>query len=293
MKLFSERKTPIENLTLIAMVSALDAILALILSFVPFSSLFIVIFLPLCSAFLAMLCKWKYLPLYVLVACAVSLVASLHDIGMVIFYVMPAILAGTLYGFLSKKGVPTGLLIFFMGLLELGLNYLAIPIIRGLTEIDIISSFIILFNMSETSRCIIPAILLLFSLSEASLCALTGHFVFAKIPIEGVKEEKSLPNFVMPMLGLLFIALTIVFLYVPLPELAFLSLGASIYFSILSIPNFFKKRPVYVYIVMVILTIVGFFLPSFLYQSAPTQTALCLFCLIFLGLDTLALFLKV
>lgn len=293
MKLFAERKTPIENLTLIAMVSALDAILALVLSFLPFASIFIVIFLPLVSAFLAMLCKWQWLPLYIVVACTVSLVASLHDIGMVIFYVMPAIMAGTLFGFLSKKGVPTTLLIFAVAILELGINYLAIPIIKGITEIDIIDSFIAVFRLSESSRCIIPAILFLFSISEASLCALTGHFVFQKIPIDGVKEEYSLPHYVTPLIGLSFMALTIIFAYIPLSEMAFLSFGACIYFSLLSVPNLLKKQPVPVYILLVILSAGGFIIASILYRSAPSQSALCLFSLIFFGLDSLATFSKV
>lgn len=293
MKLFSERRTPLENLTLIAMVSALDAILALILSFLPLSSLFIVIFLPLVSAFLAMLCKWQYLPLYIIVACAVSLIASLHDIGMVIFYVIPAILAGTLFGFLSKKGLPTALLIFFVAILELGINYLAIPIIKGLTDIDIIASFVSLFHLSEESRCIIPAILFLFSISEASLCALTGHFVFAKIPIDGVKEEHSLPQFIIPLAAIFFMTMTIIFAYIPVAEMAFLCLGASIYFSFMSVPNILKKQPIWVYVLLTILTAAGFIAASFAYRSAPSQTALCLYCLIFFGLDTLATFLKV
>lgn len=293
MKLFSERKTPIENLSLIAMVSALDAILALILSFFPFSSLFIVIFLPLVSAFLALLCKWQYLPLYIIVGSLVSLLASLHDIGMVIFYVIPAIISGTLFGLLSKKGLPYSLLIFAIAVVELGFNYLAIPLIKLITEIDMIETLATLLSLSGSSLIIIPAILFLFSLCEASLCALASYFVFDKIPIEGVKKELGLSSFILPLLGLVSIGCTILFVYLSWAEVAFVFLGVSIYFSFMSIPLWLKKRPFWLYIILGITTLLGVFLAVGLYQSAPTTCALCLFSLIFLGLDVVSTFLKV
>lgn len=275
------------------MVSALDAILALILSFFPFSSVFIVIFLPLASAFLALLCKWPYLFLYVLVGSLVSLLASLHDIGMVIFYVIPAIISGTCFGFLSKKGVPYSVLVFLIAIVELGFNYLAIPLIKLITEIDMIETIASLFSLNEFTRSIIPAILFLFSLCEGSLCALASYFVFDKLPLEGVKNEMPLPSFLLPLLGIVSIGLTILFTYLAIPELSFLLLGASIYFALMSVPLWLKKRPLWLYIILGATTLIGAFLAIGLYNTAPTSTALCLFCLIFLGLNIVSTFLKV
>jgi hypothetical protein len=88
---------------------ALNAVVATLSTLVPLSSLFVIIFLPLVSVLTVILCEDKYAIIYLVAAIALSLGVTAYDITATLFYIIPAIVVGTLYGFLSKKNFPTRL----------------------------------------------------------------------------------------------------------------------------------------------------------------------------------------
>lgn len=293
MRIFGKRESPLENIALIAMMAAVTAVLALVMSFFPLSSFFIIIFLPLVSVFPSLLCKDRYLPLYIIVASLVSILASLHDIGTGIFYVIPAIFSGTLFGFLIKKSLPYSLAIYLVSLLQLGFNYLSIPIIEGLTGINMITSLQTLLSLSDAHMAIVPTILFAFSLGEISLSSVATHFVLEKIGTKENKEELVILDFIIPWAGLLFIALTIIFAFASLGHIAFLSFASAIYFSLMSLPLYKKKRSIWVYVTLVILTIGGIVASIFIYPLMPSGLGLNAYALCLFGYNAVSSFLKV
>ena len=151
MKFLHQRKGAAQNLAFLGLMCALNAVVATLSTLVPLSSLFVIIFLPLVSSLTVILCEDKYTLVYVVAAIALSLGVTAYDITSTLFYIIPAIIVGALYGFLLKKGFPTAYLIFVAALLEMGLNYAALPLIKLMTGKDFLATIVGLLGLADNT----------------------------------------------------------------------------------------------------------------------------------------------
>ena len=129
MKFFSERRTPSQNIAFLAIAAALNAIFSLLIHFVPLSDFVVLLFLPLISAMVGLLCEKKYLPVYLVAALGVSLAVTAYDISTTLFYVVPAILSGTAYGFFYHKSWPLPYVLLGTAIITMALNYVSLSFI--------------------------------------------------------------------------------------------------------------------------------------------------------------------
>ena len=106
MKLFSKRETLLQNMALMGIMAAINIIVAVISAFAPVASIFLVLILPLSSTLVEIYCKDRYYPIYAVATIGLSLVATLWNMETTIFYVLPSILTGYIFGLMSKKNVP-------------------------------------------------------------------------------------------------------------------------------------------------------------------------------------------
>lgn len=188
MSFFKERKTPAENIAFMGIICAVNAVFSLISAFLPIGAIFIMLVLSLGSALVAKLCKNKYWPIYLLAAIAISVAVTAWDFSTTLFYTIPAICCGLLFGILKKIKVPTPLCILGVTVVQIGFTYLSILLINAIYGIDMPSSIIGMLGLSSHPVVydLVPSFVISLSLAQSAISS-----VFMTAGIFDDQEEKE------------------------------------------------------------------------------------------------------
>jgi hypothetical protein len=282
MKFLHQRKGAAQNLAFLGLMCALNAVVATLSTLVPLSSLFVIIFLPLVSSLTVILCEDKYTLVYVIAAIALSLSVTAYDITATLFYIIPAIIVGALYGFLLKKGFPTAYLIFVAALLEMALNYAALPLIQLMTGKDFLATLVGLLGLGSDAFVpkLYPTLIFAYSLMEVVL----SHLVTSSV-ITTLKIETPNYNGLTWIYEILAISFSICAIGVGFAEIswAYWCLSAGLYFLVFSLLTYIRKLPVWTYILLGVMGAAGWVLFACLYSLMGVQAGLLL-----LGLVTIS-----
>ena len=146
-KLLEEKKGPSENIAFISVLISILCVFSLLMSFFPLSAIFIIIFIPAITAVGTQYIEKQYLWVFAISALAATLLVTIYNYMDTLFYIYPGIISGFFYGILRKEKLPISLVIFLSSLIGMALNYLALPLIKGLYQIEMISFTIKLFNL--------------------------------------------------------------------------------------------------------------------------------------------------
>lgn len=273
MKLFVKQTKPVGNITLMAIFAAILASFSLFMAFVPFASFVLAFFLPLISAMVAYFVEPKYLPIYIIGSIALCLGVSFFNIGDTVFIVIPSVFSGCFYGLLRSKRIPSQMLVALTAVLQFILNILAFFILQTITGVDVIDVALKLVGFSESAhiRDIVPAFILAYSFAESVVNLLVIEIVTSKFS----KDSFDMPyeRFLSPILGFAFGALSILFAFIYSP-VAYVSLFASIFFSFVGSHLLLEKRPIWVYVLLVILLIASLFMYALFNQFFHEGTEL-------------------
>ncbi len=288
MRFFSERRTPSENLALMGMMAGLNAIVALLASWLPMSSFLIVLFLPLASALVGELCQGKYLLPYALAASLVALAVTAYDLSGTLFYVIPAIISGTFYGFLIKKKILVAFLLFFSALLSLGLTIAALLAIKALYGVDMLEVGFKILGVAgkESASVIVPALLFGLSLASSALSHFFITILFPELEINYLGTGWQV--LLTPLCGLFFGGLAIGFGFWNLPT-AYLLLSFAIDYTVFSFLNIVRMNKIWFYAVGIVLVLLTFYLAVALYPSMPDGAGFLLMAIILFVPDGLSL----
>lgn len=146
MRLLKKQETLIQNIAYMGMMAAVNIIFVVMTYFVPFLLFVLVFVLPLCSAIISFYCKKIYFPIYFVVVTAVCLLIDFSD---ALFYVVPSLLTGFLFGLLIEKKVPSIFILTAITVLQFALSLVSIPLIELITHRNIINDMVDLFKLSE------------------------------------------------------------------------------------------------------------------------------------------------
>ena len=289
MKFFRPRETPIENLTFLGISSALVALFSLASSFSVIASLALMLVLPLVSSLTAIICKWRYLPLYLLVSVLLSTLLSFASFQNEILFVLPSLLLGICYGMLEKSKCPRALLLFLCSILEVALFYLSIVCIKAFYEVDMVT---FLLNMigkgnSESAVKIFPTFALAYGFAQIAITHLVFMFTFSRFSLLE-KQEFLRPFYWAIGLGLFIIGFVLNFF---IESVGYFILGLSLYWTVFALISFFEKPlpiPAILLILSVLLTVL---LGGLLYRKMPGISGMGLYCVI-LGFANLTSFLN-
>lgn len=291
MKRFSTRHGPNQNIAFLGLLCAIVGVVALLSEFVPFSSLFIVLFLPALAAFAIEYSERPYSFLFVLASLALSLGLSASSFQQTLFYIYPAICSGSLYGALRKYGLSTAITIFACSLLALALNYLAIPMVKLFYEIDMIDSILKITGLSlkENIHWIIPSLIYVYSLLQLFISFIITEIINARFEFEP-QSIKGKAISIYPCISFLFclISLVLAFFYEPL---AYLLLIMGFYWWFFALANSLSGRHPFLYGTIVVSFLVSFFLFAFFYKSMAKGTGLLLLNVLPLSTSTPIFFL--
>ena len=131
-----------------ALMAAINVIFVLLTTLVPFLLFLLVFILPLTSLIVCLYCKKKYFILYALSTIILCLLVTIWNIGDTLFYVIPSIITGFLFGLLLEKKMSGIIIILITTLTQAILMYPMIPLVHLITGRYIVDDFLAAFRLS-------------------------------------------------------------------------------------------------------------------------------------------------
>ena len=268
-----KKETLTQNITYMALMAAINVIFVLLTAFLPYLFFLIVFVLPLTSAIVVVHCKKIYFPIYAFATIGLCMVCTLWKIEDTIFYVIPSILSGFLFGLMSEKKVPSIWIIMATTVLQIGLTYASMPLIQLITGKDIVEVFatVFLINDFKYLAYVVPSFIFFMSLTQEIITYVVIKEELAKF---GVKydEPKALDLILFISLATSLV-LTLIFAFVYGP-ISYLFAMFSLFFGIYSIVYLvsLNKKTIYIYLVATLFVTV--FLFALLYKLPPQPLGL-------------------
>lgn len=284
MNFFRKRSTPVENLTLIAIVAGIDGLFSLFSALLPLGALFLMFAIPLLSALVAIFCKKGYYPIYIFVAAGVSLAVSAWEITNTIFYLIPSLFTGGLYGILIDRKVPSSINIFVTSLLQFLLFIASLFLIKAIYGVDMEVVLLTFANKGESPSApiVFPLFGYAYALAQVTLAHLFAIISLTHLGIEIPEEKKNIPMY--PLFGFFFIAVALGFSFLS-PTVGYVFLGFGIYWSIFAFSRLFDGVSIVSWIVFGICAFIALILFAALYRKMPEYCGLLLIGLGFLAAD--------
>lgn len=275
MNIFSKRETLLQNMTYMAMFSAINIIFSVIASFLPIFSLMLILIMPLTSTLVTLFCKNRYYIIYAVASIGLSLVATLYNMEYTILYLIPSILTGFSFGFLIKYKVSPMWLIIVSSIIQSLYTLLSIPLIDFIFSTDIVLFFKTSFSLQESQyiNVIVPSFVLFLAMAQMLLSYIIISNEITKFNQQYDKQKISL--FYTSVACLLSLVLLSVFSLFYL-EISYFLLLCSIYFAAFLIIGAFIKNFKVLLIVIGLLCFACVFLFAFCYIYIPKPAGLLL-----------------
>ena len=239
MGIFQKRETLVQNIAFLAIMAAINVVLLLLATLLPYLLLFLTMILPFVSLLVTIYCKKRYYPIYLLATIGLSFLVSFDGISNILFYILPGVLSGFVFGYCLEKEIPSNYSIMYSALVYVICSYLSLIICNALIGESIEEVYFTILNLNETmwwrSYLIAPFIFAI-SIIQSSLSYL---IIQAEIKKLGLEEKEIDDNFELLYL-LIFILLSLLLSFVK-PEVYLMFLGFTIYEFLNIEKNVFRK----------------------------------------------------
>lgn len=191
MGLFSKKETLIRSIPLMGLMAAINVIFSVITTFVPlpFISVILVIFIPLTSTIVEIYCKDRYFPIYALATLGLSIVVSLSAIDFTLFYLIPSIATGYIFGLMAKRNFSNLWAVFIAAVLQTCFSFAFIPLIKLITQRDLIEDIRTIFGVSKDNLYFQNLIICLFFIVALVQTTLSFIVVDNELRKFGAKSE--------------------------------------------------------------------------------------------------------
>lgn len=213
---------------------AINVLCAFLTTVIPLVSIILIIFLPLTSALVEVTCKDRWFPIYAIATIGLSIVVSLSSIDFTIFYIVPSIFTGYIFGLFCKHNLPSMLAIFFATIIQTILSFSFIPLLQLITGSNLIDVFAKIFKISNRFW-FDTSILLLFFLIALIQVILSFVVVENELKKFGIRDECKLnQEFIASLAAVSSCVLALIFSFFYLP-LCYLFVGVAYYFGVYNI----------------------------------------------------------
>ena len=149
MSWFYKKETLIRTICFMSFFVAINVVCSFLTTVLPLLSIVLIIFLPLTSAIVEVMCKDRWFPIYALATIGLSIVVSLSLIDFTIFYIVPSIFTGYIFGLFSKRNLPNMFAIFFAAIIQTALSFAFIPLLQLITGSNLIDVFVKILKISD------------------------------------------------------------------------------------------------------------------------------------------------
>lgn len=272
-----KKETLVQNITYMAIMAAINVVFVLITVFVPFLFFLIVFVLPLTSTIVTLHCKKRYFPIYAVATIGLCMICTMWQIGDTIFYVIPSIISGFLFGFMVEKKVPSFWILISTTLVQIGFSYATIPLLNLISGKDVVVSFATAFGLGEFKylNYVVPCFIFFISLAQQVIAYMV---IKEELPKFGytLNEPKELPFSLAIGIGA---ASTLAFVFSFIPKcgpVSYLMSLISLLFVCHSIIYLILEKKTLVYILIVVSLVVSVFTFAFLYSLIKEPLGLVL-----------------
>lgn len=290
MKLFSKRETLTQNIAYMALMAAINVSFVLLTTLVPFLFFIIVFLLPLTSTVVILFCKKRYFPIYAFATVGLCMIVTMWNISDTIFYVIPSIFSGLIFGIIVDKKIHTSWLILIASIVQTLISFLMIPLTKLIVGINIVDTFLSVFSLSEFiyKDYLVPPFILFLSLGQITISYMIIKDEIKKMGIE-INQSFSKLDVLLSMIVFIVLIGLIILLVFTLPSVTYLILGLMIYIG-LNLVFYYGIRLKYVGVAAIFAGIFIFILVfAALYQHVETPFQLLLISLFFI-IETTILF---
>ena len=281
MELAKKRETIVQNIAFMAIMAAINVIFVLITTFVPFLFFLIVFILPLTSTLVTLMCKKRYFPIYAFATVGLCLICTIWQIDNTIFYVIPSIISGFIFGLCIEKKIPSFWTILTTTSIQILFTYLSIPLIKLMTGRNIIDVFANAFMVSDFIYLdyLVPCFIFFIAVIQEILTLLIIKDQLPKFGYE-LTDPKQLPLSLMILLGS-FVSLAVMFAFIYGP-LAYLFSLYGLVLSIYALVYLLLERKGIIYALLGGGFILSIFLFAVFYPYIPKPLGLLLINIFFL-----------
>ncbi len=271
MAFFARKETPAQNIAFCALAAAFDAILSLVGALLPLSSVFLMAAAPLIASFVAYFCQKRYHALYLFSALGISIAVSAWDFQNALFYLLPCLCSGLVYGYGVRTKAPASFSLFLSSLCQFLFFILSLYLVKAIYQVNMVDVLLAFFGKERNPAS--EAAIVLLGLAYSFGASGIAHFVFIlvspKLGIPLVWKARRL--WVHPCFCLASSLLSFAFLFL-YPPLAYFFLGISLYWVSLSLVEFAPKAHWGFYALSFLLLFASILLFAFLYPSlSPVQ----------------------
>lgn len=277
MEVFNNKKsTLIRTICFMAFFVAINVICALLSLYVPLFSIILIIFLPLTSAVVEINCKDRWFPIYALATIGLSVVVTLSQIDFTIFYIVPSIFTGYIFGLVSKKKLPDMFAIFLATAIQSILSFVSIQIIDAIGNTDLLDFIAKILRISSRFwfNTLFVLGLFLVSLIQVILSFIVVDNELRKLKLK--EDDKNDYSMIANLGSILFLIVAIGFAFFSL-KFALLFEAFSFYFAVFSVIFHFKKNEKILIIFDAVSILVTIFVYAFMYKLFKSGTDLMLF----------------
>ena len=270
MKVFKKRESIVQNIAYMGIMAAINIIFIIMTYFIPFLLFVLVLVLPLCSAIITFYCKKIYFPIYFVVVAAICLLIDLSD-G--IFYVIPSLITGFIFGLMIDKKIPSVFIIVSVTIVQFGLSLVSIPLIQLLTNRNIVTDMATLFKINEYEYLsyVKYAFIFFVAFAQTILSFLVMHSELNKFGM--IFIDKMNKYFVSDIIVISLVGLSVAFAFI-YPDICYLFLLTSLIFLVDRLINLnYQHYKVYV-IELAIIVLITIFFVALVYRYIPNPLGL-------------------
>ena len=269
--------------------AAINVIFVLLTTLVPFLVFLIVFVLPLTSTIVTLHCKKRYFPIYAVATIGLCMLCTIWKIDDTIFYVIPSIISGFVFGFLVERKIPSFWIILSATLIQIGFTYASIPLIKVMTGRDIIQDFATVFLIKDFIYLdyVTPCFIFFLALAQEILAFV---IIREELPKFGyaLEEPRNVPLSLALSIGT-SIVLVIVFAFVYGP-LAYLFTLIGLFLTIYAITYLIIQNKIIIYILLGASLLVSFFLFAVFYSMVKAPLGLLFINILFFIVSIIVLF---
>ncbi len=237
---FKKRTTLIQNIAFMSLMAAINVVFVLLTTFIPFLVILMIFILPLTSVLVTIFCKKRYFLLYFLATTGLCMVCTLWNFSDTLFYVIPSMISGFVFGLFAIYKFPLLYLILGPSIIYFGFSYASIPLIQLIYGFNIIDTFANAFALGDFIYLdvITPSFIFIIALIQSTISYMIIKEEIKKFN-QSVEENNDFMwlNIIINvvLLGLLTL---FAFIYLPISYLMMIiSLMITIYFISLDIAS--------------------------------------------------------
>ena len=273
MRPFKKRETFVQNIAYMGIMAAINVVFIIMTYFIPFLLFVLIFVLPLCSAIISYYCKKIYFPIYFVVVTAICLVIDLSD---TLFYVMPSLITGFIFGVCVEKRIPSIFTISIVTIFQFGISLASIPLIQLITNRNIVDDMVTLFKLNDYQYINYVKYTFIFFISFVQTI-LTYIVMQSELTKLGMGFNLIVKNtIVLDVVNIICIGVSILIAFF-CPEITYIFLLFSLILTFYRIINFdFKNNKIYI-IELVIIVLITIFFVAILYNSIKKPLGLLLF----------------